>query len=253
MKKVLAFILSIILIVSCFSTFASAESVRPLKTKFYLHYKNTSASTKYDAIALASKSKLVAGEYIVSFHASNFSSYSAFFVSGMNSRNAIGSSYSSVHHSSNTGFFPSSTMLTNSATATGVRTYKFTLTEEQAAGADYTFYISDFTVYETADSYKNNLLYNDNYVNTVNNWIYTYGGFSGTTSTQSTNAKLSSVAYGTGDANCDGKLDICDLVKFDSEAGTNSAYMNPLSDMDDNCALDKKDFTRIRKRLLVIQ
>ncbi len=184
MKKVLAFILSIILTVSCFSTFASAESVRPLKTKFYLHYKNTSASTKYDAIALASKSKLVAGEYIVSFHASNLSSYSAFFVSGMNSRTAIGSSYSSVHHSSNTGFFPSSTMLTNSATATGVRTYKFTLTEEQAAynyhyfgfyiskaaGAEFEVYISNFILYKADDTTKTNLLDTNDYKTNLKNW-----------------------------------------------------------------------------------
>lgn len=58
--------------------------------------------------------------------------------------------------------------------------------------------------------------------------------------------------YGTGDANCDGAVDICDLVKLHNEVGTSSAYMNPLADMDDNSALDKNDITSIRKRLLGI-
>ncbi len=188
MKKILAVILSIILIFSCFSTFVLAENVRPLKTKFYLHYKNTSSGTQYDAVALSSKGKLDAGEYVVSFSFSNPSSYSAFFILGMNSRSAIGSSYSSVHHSGSTGIFPSSTLLTNSASSSdasaGVRTYKFTLTEEQAAynyqyfgfyiqkaaGAEFKVYISDFILYKADDTTKTNLLDTNDYKTNLNNW-----------------------------------------------------------------------------------
>ncbi len=193
MKKFLSLILSIILVFSCFGFVVSAESTRPVKTKFYLHYKNSSTGMRYDMLSLSSRGKLEAGDYVVSFNenSSNSNSYTTFFISGLEGRTAMSGKHN-PHHAVNTAYFSGTTKLNNTATETDSREYRFTLTETQAAfnyqyfgfyfakaaGVEFILTIADFTVYKADDVTKTNLLDTNDYKTNLKNW---YGdSYSGT-------------------------------------------------------------------------
>lgn len=157
------------------------------KTMFHLQYNNATGATAYDQIGLATKGKLEAGEYVVSFTQKGYSNITCMFIYGMEERVNLWYNYT-THHTTSQPYEPSAILLTNSASSPHIE-YKFTLTEEQANfnyqvfcfyiaaanGKKFDMYLTDFTVYKTDDPEKTNLLYSGDNPTELTGWTCVTG------------------------------------------------------------------------------
>lgn len=128
--------------------------------------------------------------------------------------------------------------------------FTFELSQEQYDAASYfhigylvpsqgtELYISDFTLYESADRNKTNRLPKTDYSTTIKGWSSKWSG----------NGSSKYVIYGTGDANNDGIVDVRDIVNTKKKISVTG--FNPLADVNFDSSLNATDLIELRNNLL---